>query len=440
MSIEQKIAELLEDSIKLKALNLQEAEETKKKSKKEEADESDEEEADESDEEEASEDDKPKFDFSKLKKKSVKDNIEESLEDYSLEELEDFMVSEDFDALSEEDKEIYEASFKQHVDAQEYRNQRKNRKGEGYSQGLKLSTSVDRRLPGAEAAKKTGINTATGDKFKPGTFTDQDNAKAKKKLVHGARSYAQKNEEYDVQEDVDALLFGEDLSEEFREKASVIFESAVMNRVNSVIETLEESLIEAYETRLQEEFQEIQEELEDKVDAYLGYIAEQWMKENELSIQKSLKSEILEGFVEGMKNLFQEHYIDVPDEQFDVVGDLRDTISQLETKLDESLEYNVEMRTQISTMIREGLVEDFCKELTDTEVEKFKSLSEELSYSSEEAFTSKLEIIKENYFSKKTGKSASSVVSDKPIQLTEEIKHIDQNVARYLDTFNRIKI
>ena len=473
MSIEQKIAKLLEDSIKLKALKLQEADETKKKSKKEEADESDEEEADESDEDEATEGDKPKFDFSKLKKKSMKEELD--LEDYTLEELEDFMISEDFEELDELSKKTL-GSYVRAAKDDRSSNRSVAKDSEKYAKDSDAHQKSERAIANfakgtAEYHKFAGNDTSDPDE-KIDHAIDHVNATARRKasitraLAHrsDSQSYANDKRTYDnlsdrrtkgmslaakkiltkesadVQEDVDALLFGEDLSEEFREKASVIFEAAVMNRVNSEIETLEESLIEAYETRLQEEFQEIQEELEDKVDAYLGYIAEQWVKENELSIQKSLKSEILEGFVEGMKNLFQEHYIDVPDEQFDVVGDLHDTINQLETKLDESLEYNVEMRTQISTMIREGLVEDFCKELTDTEVEKFKSLSEELSYSSKEAFTSKLEIIKENYFSKKTGKSASSVVSDKPIQLTEEIKHVDQNVARYLDTFNRIKI
>lgn len=410
MSIEQKIAELLEDSIKLKALNLQEADETKKKSKKEEADESDEEEASEddkeeageSDEEEASEDDKPKFDFSKLKKKSVKEELD--LEDYTLEELEDFMVSEDFEQLDELSKKTLGSYVKKaqdsiHAGMIQYRNtedmpERKKIQDKFIKKGQVVSKAVD-------------------------------------KLT---------KEEYDVQEDVDALLFGEDLSEEFREKASVIFEAAVMSRVNAEVATLEEELTEAYQERLDEEMKSIHEEMEDKVDGYLGYVAEQWMKENELAIKQSLKSEILEGFVEGMKNLFQEHYIDVPDEQFDAVGDLHEQIESLETKLDESLEYNVEMRTQIATMTRDSLVEDFCKELTDTEIEKFKSLSEELTYSSQDSFTSKLEIIKENYFSKTTGKSAASVVSDKPVQLTEELTNIDQNVARYLDTFNRIKI
>jgi hypothetical protein len=423
MSIEQKIAELLEDSIKLKALNLQEADETKKKSKKEEADESDEEEASEddkeeaggSDEEEASEDDKPKFDFSKLKKKSVKEELD--LEDYTLEELEDFMVSEEFEQLDELSKKTL-GSYIKKASAERSDRAWEIGKGDGESGFDKIGNSKNNSkhaafLSAIEKKRGKGISKATDKLTK---------------------------EEYDVQEDVDALLFGEDLSEEFREKASVIFEAAVMSRVNAEFATLEEELTEAYQERLDEEMKSIHEEMEDKVDGYLGYVAEQWMKENELAIKQSLKSEILEGFVEGMKNLFQEHYIDVPDEQFDAVGDLHEQIENLETKLDESLEYNVEMRTQIATMTRDSLVEDFCKELTDTEIEKFKSLSEELTYSSQDSFTSKLEIIKENYFSKTTGKSAASVVSDKPVQLTEELTNIDQNVARYLDTFNRIKI
>ena len=346
MSIEQKIAELLEDSIRLKNLNLQEA-----------------------DQDEEDQDDDEVVVIKKIIKKDDDQDEDELDEDLS---------------------------------ADEY-----NKKIGAKSTSKKAKPEV--KLPEQEE----------------GLTADEYNKKIK-----GVK------EEFDVQEDVDALLFGEDLSEEFREKASVIFEAAVMARVKSEVTSLEE----AYQEKLTEEVQSIHEELEEKVNDYLGYIAEQWLRDNKLAVQQSLKSEILEGFVEGMKTLFQEHYIDVPDEQFDAVGDLHEQISHLETKLDETLASNVEMRTQISTMIRENLVEDFCKELTDTEVEKFKSLSEELIYSSEESFISKLEIIKENYFSKNTGRSAVSVVSDKPVQLTEDLTHVDQNVARYLDTFNRIKI
>lgn len=241
----------------------------------------------------------------------------------------------------------------------------------------------------------------------------------------------------DVQEDVDALLFGEDLTEEFKVKAATIFEAAVMSRVNAEVATLEE----AFEVRLAEQAELDKEEIVEKVDGYLGYVVEQWMSDNEIAIENGLKTDILEGFVEGMKGLFKDHYIEVPEERFDVVGDLQEQVNFLESKLDESLESNVSMTKQINEMTRESITDDFCLDMTDTEVEKFKALAEELSFESGDSYTSKLQIIKENYFGKKpTAGFIDSVVTDSPVQLTEETHiNIDSNVARYLETFNRIK-
>ena len=244
-----------------------------------------------------------------------------------------------------------------------------------------------------------------------------------------------KKKTIDVQEDVDALLFGEELDEEFKVKAATIFEAAVMTRVNAEVASLEE----AFELRLDEQAKLDKEEIIEKVDGYLGYVVEQWMSDNEIALENGLKSDILEGFVDGMKTLFTEHYIEVPEDRFDIVGDLQEQVNFLETKLDESLESNVSMSKDLNEMARVSITAEYCSAMTDTEVEKFTALAEELVYDSAETYASKLQIIKENYFSKKPTVLVESVVTDSPVQLTEETAHIDSNVARYLETFNRIK-
>lgn len=240
----------------------------------------------------------------------------------------------------------------------------------------------------------------------------------------------------DIQEDVDALLYGEDLTEEFKVKAATIFEAAVMTRVKAETHTL----AEAFDARLDEEAELAKEEIIEKVDGYLNFIVEQWISDNEIAIENGLKSDILEGFVDGLKSLFQDHYIEVPEERFDVVGDLQEQVNFLESKLDESLEQNVSMLKELNEKVRDSITDDFCTSMTDTEVEKFKALAEELSFESTESYTAKLQVIKENYFNRKPSSIVESIVTDSPVMLTEETTtRIDSNVARYLETFNRIK-
>ena len=210
-----------------------------------------------------------------------------------------------------------------------------------------------------------------------------------------------------------------------------------MSRVTQEVETLEEE----FQERLVEYYEGAKEEIVEKVDGYLNYVVEQWMNDNELAVTTGIKNDILEGFVSGMKNLFQEHYIEVPDEKLDLVAELQESVAKLESKLDESLESNVTMSKYINYVERNTITEEFCKSMTDTEVEKFKSLVEELSFEDTDTYSSKLQIIKENYFGKKsTAGKVGSIVTDSPVQLTESVQNIDPNVAQYLETFNRIKI
>ena len=238
-----------------------------------------------------------------------------------------------------------------------------------------------------------------------------------------------------VKEDIDALLNGEELSEEFRNKAETIFEAAVMARVKSEVARLEEE----FEARLQEEAVKNKEGLVEQVDGYLGYIAEQWMAQNELALERGIKSDILEGFVDGLKDLFQEHYIDVPEEKFDVLGAMEDRIEELEEKINEQVAINVEMSKVISEQERRKIIDTVSEGLTDTQVEKFMDLVEELSYEDAKSFETKVKTIRENYFTTKASTEIKSVVTDTPVETLTEEKKVDPAMAAYLTALSKNK-
>lgn len=242
----------------------------------------------------------------------------------------------------------------------------------------------------------------------------------------------------DVSEDVAALVNGEELTEEFKTKAATIFEAAVVSRVKSEMAKLEEQ----FDMRLQEEVEEIKEGLIEKVDGYLNYVVEQWMSENELALENGMKNEILESFVVGMKGLFEQHYIDIPEEKYDVLGELQEQVESTEAMLNEQLEANVKLSKEINEMKRSAATAEFAAGMVDTDAEKFAALAEELAFEDVDSFKQKLQTIKENYFGKKQQpivESVMPVVTDEvPMQLTEE-KTIDPTMARYLRAFNGVK-
>lgn len=237
---------------------------------------------------------------------------------------------------------------------------------------------------------------------------------------------------FDVKEDVAALTEGEELSEEFKQKAETIFEAAVVARVKAETARIEEE----FETRLNEQVEKNVEGLVEQVDGYLGYVAEQWIENNELALERGMKSEILEGFVEGLKGLFEQHYIDVPEERFDVLGDMEQKMEELEDKLNEQVKKNIEAQKVISEHQRKEIL-DIAKEgLTDTEVEKLVGLSEELAFDDAETFAKKIQTIRESYFTNKAKSDTivESVISDEPVEeLTEEVKKsVDPKMAAYM--------
>jgi hypothetical protein len=205
--------------------------------------------------------------------------------------------------------------------------------------------------------------------------------------------------EINVKEDIEALVEGEELSEEFKSKASTIFEAAVHQKVMEVASAKVDEMEKEYQDELQEEIVSFRSELTDKVDGYLNYVTEEWMKENELALESSLKSEITEEFMGGLKDLFTEHYIEVPEEKVDIVENLFDKVEDLEGQLNKSVQENIKVNNELNEYRKDKILEEVCNDLADTQSEKMKSLAEGVSYEDDsDNFEEKVKTIKENYF------------------------------------------
>jgi hypothetical protein len=237
-----------------------------------------------------------------------------------------------------------------------------------------------------------------------------------------------------MKEDIDAMLSGEELTEEFKTKAATIFEAAVMSRVTAEVARLEEEFEAKVATTVAEQIEGIVEQ----VDGYLGYIAEQWMEQNEIALERGIKSDILEGFVSGLKGLFEEHYIDIPEEKYDLLGEMEETIAELESKINEQVAANVELTKTVNEAKRNEIVKTVSEGLTATESEKFNSLVEEVAYEDSESFETKIKTIRESYFTKTTS-GVTSVVTDTPVEvITEAVtKNVDPKMSAYLSVLNK---
>ena len=204
--------------------------------------------------------------------------------------------------------------------------------------------------------------------------------------------------EINVKEDIDALVDGEELSEEFKSKASTIFEAAVHQKVMEVATVKVDELEKEFQADLQEEIISFRDKLTEKVDGYLNYVVEEWMRENELALENSLRSEITEEFMGGLKNLFTEHYIEVPDEKVDIVENLFDKVEELEGQLNTQIEENVKTKDELNEYRKNKILEEVSSDLADTQSEKLKDLVEGVSFDETEDFESKVKTIKESYF------------------------------------------
>lgn len=237
--------------------------------------------------------------------------------------------------------------------------------------------------------------------------------------------------EVDIKSELSSI-FGDDLSEEFRTKATSIFEAAVIARVNSEMETIVEKL----EEQNTEQLQEYKETMVEKVDSYLNYVVEQWMEENTIAIDNGLRTEITEEFISGLKNLFKESYIEVPEEKFDVLDTLTDKVDDLEDKLNESIKDNIEMAKQYVELRKKVIFEEETDDLASTEVEKLSKLIEGVEFDSEELYREKVAVIKENYFPKEAKKSAEQVLAE-DTATAEPIIESSDIMSKYVQTISR---
>jgi hypothetical protein len=201
-------------------------------------------------------------------------------------------------------------------------------------------------------------------------------------------------EDFDIQEDVEALVSGEDLSEEFKEKAKTIFEAALRSKVSDVKEALQEQ----YNQALQEEVQVIAEELQERADSYLEYVADEWMHENQLVITRGIKEELTESFLVNLKGLFEQHYVSMPDEKYDVLENMVNKLDEMEDKLNEQIEKNIQLSKRLCEAVADGIFDNVADGLATTQKEKLASLAESVEFESEESYREKLETLKESYF------------------------------------------
>lgn len=243
-----------------------------------------------------------------------------------------------------------------------------------------------------------------------------------------------------VKEDIEALFNGEDgLTEEFRKKAETIFETAVITRVKEEVARIKEELQTSYYEKLQEEVEKHVEGLVEKIDGYLNFVVEKWMEENAIALETSLKADILESFIHGMRNLFKEHYIEIPEEKYDVMAEMEKQIQVLTDKLNESVDANIKLRNEISEMKKAKIIEDACEGLSVLQAEKLKILAEEIAFSDIESFAEKVKIIRENYFNEE-GKeifrdNKSSILTEEVIQ---EEKIVPAEMQEYVKTISML--
>ena len=239
-------------------------------------------------------------------------------------------------------------------------------------------------------------------------------------------------EEFDIEEDVNALLAGEELSEEFQEKARTIFEAAIRSKVAEIKEDLQE----AYEQSLVEELVAIKEELTDRVDAYLEYVADEWVAENALAIEAGLKTEMTESFLEGMKGLFEDHYVTIPEDRYDVLESMVEKLDEMESKLNEQIDKNVALNRRLAESVTEVIFAEVSEGLALSQKDKLASLAENVEFDSEGNYREKLVTLRESYFPSR-GVSPSAKSETLSEGVSNDYGQVSGSMASYLNTLSR---
>jgi hypothetical protein len=267
---------------------------------------------------------------------------------------------------------------------------------------------------------------------------DEDEETPKKKKKGGKEEAEDEDEdemkeEYDIEEDVNALLAGEELSEEFQEKARTIFETAIKSKVAEIKEELQEQ----YEESLVEELVAIKEELTDRVDAYLEYVADEWVSENALAIEHGLKTEMTESFLQGMKGLFEDHYVTIPEDRYDVLNTMVEKLDEMEGKLNEQIQRNVALNQRLAESVADVIFSEVCEGLALSQKDKLASLAENVEFDGEANYREKLVTLRESYFPSNAGTQRNH--SENLSESTESVQQpVSGLMESYLQTLNRV--
>ena len=264
---------------------------------------------------------------------------------------------------------------------------------------------------------------------------EEEEATTDEVVAETTEEVVEETPEVDIEEDVNALFGGEDLSEEFKEKAKLVFETALNSKVSEVKEALEAKYSETLEERIAEE----KSALSDRVDNYLEYVADEWFTENALAVEQGLKTDMTESFLSGMKSLFEEHYVTIPDDKYDVLESMVEKLDDMETKLNEQIEKNVSLNSRLGESVANGILESVSEGLASTQKEKLASLSESVEFESEESYREKLETLRESYFSSKA--KSPTVKSDTISEGVDsaDAPDVSNSMAAYMKSLSAFK-
>jgi len=290
------------------------------------------------------------------------------------------------------------------------------------------------------AMKKADLSDSFS-KIMGSTLTEEDDEEEGDEEEEPVESKKLKKEdlEIDVKEDIEAIVNGEDLSEEFKTKASTIFEAAVSAKVLSEVNSRIDELETSYKKEITDAKEEHLSTVTEKVDGYLNYVTEEWMKENELAVEKGIRSELVEDFMTGLKNLFTEHYIDIPEEKVDLVDDLFEKVEELEQKLDESINTSVDIKKELAEYKKAETLREVSEDLADTEKEKLGKLADGIDFEDKSQYSEKLEVIKENYFPKQQSETITEELenTEKEQDSSDSQPSIDPIVSKYASALTR---
>jgi len=328
----------------------------------------------------------------------------------------DSQVEELIDDLQEDQENVTEAKASKKEDAHEDEEEEEDEAEESVkkeSKSSKKEMADDEEEDEDEVAESKSSKKEMADDEEDDEDEEEVKESPKKKMN---ASYKVAKEDIDVKEDVDAMLAGQELTEEFQSQVKTIFEAAVVAKVNEQLE----KMYEDYEKELHEEVSHIREDISEKVNEYLTYVAKEWVEENKLAVENKLKLEVMENFMSGLKTLFEENYVDVPEDKIDLYGDALSSLEEKETKLDESVQKNIELTKKIESLETEIILKDVTEGLTVSQVEKVRTLSESVDFVNADDMRNKITLIRDNYFPSETSVESESILAESALETSVE--------------------